>query len=191
VKEERKRSEIMQSALKLIAEKGFIGAPMAMVAEKANVGIGTIYHYFKDKNTLINKLYMELEGKLIKFLEGNYNEGDSVRERFLQLYRGVLSYFTDHPLEFRYMEQYFNSPYSIDLRRDRIFDDSREGTILKKLFLEGVEQKFIKDLPLVVLFALSFGPILLLLRDQILGFVTLNDTLIEKTIEACLDSIKR
>ncbi len=191
MKEERKRSEIMQSALKLIAEKGFIGAPMAMVAEKANVGIGTIYHYFKDKNTLINKLYMELEGKLIKFLEGNYNEGDSVRERFLQLYRGVLSYFTDHPLEFRYMEQYFNSPYSIDLRRDRIFDDSREGTILKKLFLEGVEQKFIKDLPLVVLFALSFGPILLLLRDQILGFVTLNDTLIEKTIEACLDSIKR
>jgi len=89
------------------------------------------------------------------------------------------------------MEQYFNSPYSIDLRRDRIFDDTREGTIFNKLFLEGVEQKVIKDLPLVILFALSFGPILLLLRDQILGFVTLNDILIEKTIEACLDSIKR
>ncbi len=181
----------MQSALELIAEKGFIGAPMAMIADKAHVGIGTIYHYFKDKDTLINELYMDMEGKLIKFLESNYNEGDSVRERILQLFRGVLSYFTDHPLEFRYMEQYFNSPYSIDLRRDRIFDDTREGTIFNKLFLEGVEQKVIKDLPLVILFALSFGPILLLLRDQILGFVTLNDILIEKTIEACLDSIKR
>jgi AcrR family transcriptional regulator len=191
MKEERKRSEIMQSALELIAEKGFIGAPMAMIADKAHVGIGTIYHYFKDKDTLINELYMDMEGKLIKFLESNYNEGDSVRERILQLFRGVLSYFTDHPLEFRYMEQYFNSPYSIDLRRDRIFDDTREGTIFNKLFLEGVEQKVIKDLPLVILFALSFGPILLLLRDQILGFVTLNDILIEKTIEACLDSIKR
>lgn len=191
MKEERKRSEIMQSALELIAEKGFIGAPMAMIADKAHVGIGTIYHYFKDKDTLINELYMDMEGKLIKFLESNYDEGDSVRERILQLFRGVLSYFTDHPLEFRYMEQYFNSPYSIDLRRDRIFDDTREGTIFNKLFLEGVEQKVIKDLPLVILFALSFGPILLLLRDQILGFVTLNDILIEKTIEACLDSIKR
>lgn len=191
MKEEKKRSEIMQSALELIAEKGFIGAPMAMIADKAHVGIGTIYHYFKDKDTLINELYMDMEGKLIKFLESNYDEGDSVRERILQLFRGVLSYFTDHPLEFRYMEQYFNSPYSIDLRRDRIFDDTREGTIFNKLFLEGVEQKVIKDLPLVILFALSFGPILLLLRDQILGFVTLNDILIEKTIEACLDSIKR
>jgi len=191
MKEERKRSEIMQSALELIAEKGFIGAPMAMIADKAHVGIGTIYHYFKDKDTLINELYMDMEGKLIKFLESNYNEGDSVRERILQLFRGVLSYFTHHPLEFRYMEQYFNSPYSIDLRRDRIFDDSREGMIFNKLFLEGVEEKVIKDLPLVILFALSFGPILLLLRDQILGFVTLDDILIEKTIEACLDSIKR
>jgi len=91
MKEERKRSEIMQSALELIAEKGFIGAPMAMIADKAHVGIGTIYHYFKDKDTLINELYMDMEGKLIKFLESNYNEGDSVRERILQLFRGVLS----------------------------------------------------------------------------------------------------
>jgi len=191
VKKEEKRNEIMQSALKLIAEQGFIGAPMALIAEKAHVGVGTIYHYFKDKDALINELYMELEEKVLKFLESNYNEGDSIQKRFLQLHKGVLRYFTEHPLEFRYMEQYFNSPYSIDLRRDRIFNNSREGTIFKKLFIEGIEQKIIKDLPLVVLFALSFGPIILLLRDQILGFVTLNDTLIEKTIEACWESIKR
>ncbi|HLA27163.1 MAG TPA: helix-turn-helix domain-containing protein [Syntrophales bacterium] len=38
-----KRGEIIQAALELIAEQGFHGAPMALIADKAGVGAGTIY----------------------------------------------------------------------------------------------------------------------------------------------------
>ena len=36
-----KRDEVVRAALELIAELGFHGAPMAMIAERAGVGAGT------------------------------------------------------------------------------------------------------------------------------------------------------
>jgi AcrR family transcriptional regulator len=41
-----KRDEIIRAALELIAEQGFHGAPMAMIAVHDGVGAGTIYRYF-------------------------------------------------------------------------------------------------------------------------------------------------
>jgi AcrR family transcriptional regulator len=38
-----KREDIVWAAMELIAEHGFHGAPMAMIAERAGVGAGTIY----------------------------------------------------------------------------------------------------------------------------------------------------
>jgi len=60
-----------------------------------------------------------------------------------------------------------------------------------ELFEEGVTQQVMKDFPLVILFALSFGPLLAVTRDHILGFVTLEDALIAQTVDACWDAIKR
>ncbi|MDA8403839.1 MAG: helix-turn-helix domain containing protein, partial [Desulfobacteraceae bacterium] len=45
---EDKRNNIILAAMTLIAEQGFYGTSMSMIAEKAGVGIGTIYRYFED-----------------------------------------------------------------------------------------------------------------------------------------------
>ncbi|HEX9157545.1 MAG TPA: helix-turn-helix domain-containing protein, partial [Syntrophales bacterium] len=68
-----KREEIMRAALELIAEHGFHGAPMAMIADRAGVGAGTIYRYFEGKDALITELYRELEGKLLAYLQEGYS----------------------------------------------------------------------------------------------------------------------
>jgi AcrR family transcriptional regulator len=61
MKNSDKRAEIIRAALELIAEHGFHGAPMAMIAEKAGVAAGTIYRYFESKDILITELHRELE----------------------------------------------------------------------------------------------------------------------------------
>lgn len=61
MKNSDKRDEILRAALELIAEHGFHGAPMAMVAERAGVGAGTIYRYFEGKDALIAEIFAELE----------------------------------------------------------------------------------------------------------------------------------
>ena len=191
MKDSDKRGEIIQAALELIAEHGFHGAPMAMIADKAGVGAGTIYRYFENKDVLITELYRKLEEKIMAALQEGYSVEKPLRERFLHLGTALLRYFIANPLYFRYMEQYYNSPYGASMRRDKLLGKSDNRYIFKDLFEQGISQQVLKDLPILVLFALAFGPMFALARDHILGFAILDDTVIVQSIEACWDGIKR
>jgi len=186
-----KRNEIIQAALELIAEKGFHGAPMAMIAEKSGVAVGTIYRYFENKDVLINALYHELEEMLMATLQTDYSAEKPFRERFLLIGTTILRYFISFPVHFRYLEQYHNSPYGVSLRRDRLLSNVDDVDIVKQLFTQGIAQQVLKDFPLAVLFDLAFGPLVALARDHILGFIVLDDALITRTVEACWDGVKR
>ena len=186
-----KRDEIMRAALELIAEHGFHGAPMAMIADKAGVGAGTIYRYFESKDILITELYRELEEKLLAFLNDGYSTAKPLRERFLHIGTAVLRYFIANPLYFRYMEQYMYSPFGIALKRDRLLGKSDEFDIFKSLFEEGITQQVLKDLPFFILFALTLGPLIVLMRDNALGLISVDDAQILQAVEACWDGVKR
>lgn len=186
-----KRSEIIQAALDLIVEHGFHGTSMAMIAKKADVGAGTIYHYFESKEALIKELYQELEEKVMVTLWEGDPISKPIRERFTHLWTVLFKYFIAHPLYFRYIEQYHNSPYGVSLRREKILSKTDDRYIFKNLFEEGISQQVIKGLPLSTLFALAFGPLVSLARDHTLGFAILDDSLIAETVAACWDGIKR
>lgn len=186
-----KREDIVRAAKELIAENGFHGAPMAMIADHANVGAGTIYRYFENKDVLITELYKDLEERMYPFILDGYAADKPLRERFLHLGTSLLRYFIENPLDFRYLEQFHNSPYGVAYRRDKILGEKEGCDVFHALFENGVSQQVVKDLPLVILFALAFGPLLSVARDHILGFVKLDDVLITSTIEACWDGIKR
>jgi hypothetical protein len=79
----------------------------------------------------------------------------------------------------------------VEHRRDKLLGEKEGCDTFRELFEEGVSRQVIKDFPLVILFALSFGPLLSVARDHILGFVILDTALITRTIEACWDAIKR
>jgi AcrR family transcriptional regulator len=186
-----KRKDILQAALELIAEGGFHGAPMAEIAEKAGVAAGTIYRYFENKEVLITDLHRELEEEIGAVLRKDYPAERPLRERFLYLIRGLFRYFIAHPLQFRYMEQYFNSPYGIALHRERLLARPGSQDIVMDIFEEGLDQKVVKPLPKAVLFPLAFGPFIALMRDHVMGFIALDTTLIDQIAEACWDAIRR
>ncbi|AJE02684.1 TetR/AcrR family transcriptional regulator [Geobacter pickeringii] len=186
-----KRDEIVRAALELIAEHGFHGAPMALIAERAGVGAGTIYRYFENKDVLISELYRELEERIFPLLMVGYAPEKPIRERFLHLGTGLLRYFIENPLDFRYLEQFHNSPYGVAHRRDKLLGENGGRDVFRELFEEGVAQQVMKELPLVILFALAFGPLLSVARDHVLGFVVLDDPLLARTIEACWDGVRR
>jgi len=186
-----KRDEIIRAALELIAEHGFHGAPMAMIAEQAGVGAGTIYRYFENKDVMITELFRELEERSSPIIKEGYAPDKPLRVRFLHLNTALINYFIENPLDFRFIEQFFNSPYGVAHRRDKLLGTKEGCDVFKELFEDGISQQTMKDLPIVILFDLAFGPILAVARDHILGFIVLDDALISRTVEACWDAIKR
>lgn len=181
----------MKASLELIAQKGFHGVPMSLIAHKAGVGAGTIYRYFSSKDALIKELHRNLEEKIRSSLHEGYDCEKPLRERFLYLTRQLLKYFVKHPLHFRYLEQYFNSPYGISLHRERILGKSGNHDIFMDILKEGKEQKIIKELPPSILFSIALGPLISLTRDHTIGLIHLDEKLINKVTDASWDGIKK
>ncbi len=186
-----KREEIVKASLELIAEHGFHGAPMALIAERAGVGAGTIYRYFENKDVLIAELYQEMEARITPIIQEKYDPTKPVRERFLHVVTATLRYLIEHPTDFRFLEQFVNSPYGVACRRDKFFGSRTKCDVHRALFEDGVTQQVMKELPIIILFDLTFGPLLTLARDHILGFLTLDEDLIFRTVEACWDAVRR
>ena len=186
-----KREEIIRAAMDLIAEQGFHGAPMSMIAERAGVAAGTIYRYFESKDDLIRALFREIDEAIGAEILKDYQAKKPLRERFHHIFTKLLRYFIANPCHFRYMEQFHNSPYGVALKKDIISRKSGDCYIYRDLLEEGVTQQIIKDLPMAILFAIAFGPLKAVVRDHILGFVTLDDPMIDRIMEASWDGIKR
>ena len=187
---QEKRENIIHAAMTLIADQGFHGAPMSMIAEKAGVGIGTIYRYFENRDVLIKAIYGEIEDSLVTFLLKHYPRGRSVRECFFHIGTGVVNYLIQNPIVFNYNEQFHNSPYGEAHRRNRLFESAGRPDIFMELYEKGVAQRVIKNLHPVVFFNLAFAPIVWSVRDHILGMVRLDASLARIIVESCWDSIK-
>jgi AcrR family transcriptional regulator len=193
-KKKEKREAIMRAAMELIAEHGFHGAPTAMIAEKAGVAIGSIYRYFANKDALIMALNAEIEISAMKEITLGYDPGRPLMDRYCHIAKGMLAYMISHPLEFRFVEQFFYSPYGIVLRRDRFFSETGadcKTDILKELYEHGKAQQILKDFELAIFFSLAFGTLFNVARDNIVGINKIDDTVIDKIVGACWDAIRR
>lgn len=186
-----KREVILSAAQELIAEQGFHGAPMAMIASRAKVAAGTIYCYFESRDILIKELYVEIEQRLSTAIHEDYASAWPIRDRFIHFNSKLLRYFIANPLDFSYAEQFHNSPYGAAYRRDLILNKPDSCDDYCELFEQGVSEQVIKELPLVMLYSLFFGPLVAIMRDHIQGVIDLDDELINKFAAACWDSVKR
>lgn len=186
----KKREDIVRATMALIAEQGFHGAPMSMIAEKAGVGIGTIYRYFENRDVLIHTIYKENEERVVAFLLENYPSGQPVKECFFHIITGIIDYFIQNPMDFKFSEQFHNSPYGAAHRRERIFASTGQPDIFMELYERCVSQRVIKNFHPAVFFNLAFAPIIWSLRDHILGIMKLNKSLARLIVGSCWDSVK-
>lgn len=184
---------IMQATLVLVANQGFHGTPIAQIASDAGVGAGSIYRYFKDKDELIHAVHVQLEAKMYHALAAGLNAALPDREQFITLLESLIKYLLHNPLEFKFIEQYYNSPYGIEKKREKFLLDERPNADACTPFLNilfGGKGKTVKDLPKPLLHALAIGPLIFTIRDQQAGLIELNDQLILKLAEGCWNAIK-
>ncbi len=189
--QQNKSDAILRAALEQFAENGFHSSPVSQLAIRARVGVGSIYRYFKDKDELIHAVFTMVDDALQKAITTSLDPTLSGRSEFIQLVTSLIHYLNDHPQEFKFLEQYYSSPYGSDKKHAKFL---REGTVdssnpFVNLF-SGNKTGILKDLPLPIYLAMTFGPIIFLLRDSHSGLVILDETLVQQTAEASWNAIK-
>lgn len=105
-----KRERILNAALELIIERGLERTPMSKISDRAEVGVGTVYKYFKNKEDIINGIYVKIKEEEAELVFVNNGFNSDVQETFMDYYGRMIDYFLGNPLKFNFISQYAFSP---------------------------------------------------------------------------------
>jgi len=186
-----KKTAILSAALELFADNGFHCAPVSRLAHLAGVGVGSIYRYFKDKDELIHALYEQVSNSVQEVVNQPCGEAQPLRDQFVDFMVRLLSYLDAHPREFRFLEQYYHSPFGIEKKRTELFAGQVQDfpQPLARIF-SGELAGELKSLPIPLYHALIFGPVSALLNDSQAGLITLDQATMSSLAEGCWQALQ-
>lgn len=189
---ENKREAIIQAALELVAERGLHDAPMSLVAERANVSPGTIYHHFADKDEIINEAYRAVKIRFNRALGAGKVASASHKQAFRGTWMNAYHFYLTNKFEAQFLEQYENSPY---YHPHLPTEDERQAEEylpeLGRLYLDKSGKHMIKDLPEDVLYELSIGVAVRLAKHRLDGLPSLDEITLKAIAEICYRSVVR
>ncbi|MFJ8476399.1 TetR/AcrR family transcriptional regulator [Kitasatospora sp. NPDC094011] len=98
---------LLDAAVALFAERTYEGTQMPAVAQRAGVGVGSIYRYFPSKEALGNAAFQHAKRALLAQLAEMLAEGGpavDIRAEFGLFWRGFTRYASDHLDAFVFLE---------------------------------------------------------------------------------------
>ncbi len=109
-----KRKAILDAALTLFTERGFHGTPTSLIAQEAGVATGTLFHYFKTKEELIESLYLDIKkdaGAVLR--DASEDEGGRMasREKLQDVCMAFAKWGLKNPQKIHFMQQFCYSPF--------------------------------------------------------------------------------
>lgn len=132
------RKRILDSAMKLIHNKGFENVSILDICKSAKCSVGSFYHYFPSKDDLIMSAYKDADREAAEIIEQNSYEGD-FREQILYIFTVQSEIACKMGVEF--MTQIYKNQITID--NHFLFDQTRTMpdhlcTIIEKAQADGL-----------------------------------------------------
>lgn len=177
-----KREQVLQATLELVTARGFHGTTTALIAERASVGTGTIYRYFKSKEELLNALFEEAKERLKTHILSSDISQLTTKEAFFLLLHRLFDYYLQNPLWFSFTEQYRHSPFISDATRSALEE------VLQPVLVQlerAITLGEIKDLPPRMLVNMFHGVVVGLVKATNAESITLSRADKVSAIQVC------
>lgn len=98
LREGDKEKDIVREAIILFAEQGFHKTKISQIANQANIAVGSIYLYFKNKDDIINKIFEGLWQRL--YIESKKIADDNILKPSVKvdkMIESIINIFTENP----------------------------------------------------------------------------------------------
>jgi TetR/AcrR family fatty acid metabolism transcriptional regulator len=99
--EPEKRRAILHAAVRVFAEKGYQGCRIADVARAAHVAYGLVYHYFRNKDELLESVFAEQWTILINAIRAIDEGAGTASEKIAGIYGFVFDVYKTAPAAVR------------------------------------------------------------------------------------------
>ncbi|NMB74517.1 MAG: TetR/AcrR family transcriptional regulator [Myxococcales bacterium] len=123
-----KRRRILNAAIQVFSQKGFHQCRISDIASAADVAYGLVYHYFENKEEILNTIFEENWGLLTRAIE-NVGEGPgTIEEKLLNIVSFILDAHRMVP----------------DIIQVMVMEIARSSKLLKRPRIETFERAFVK-----------------------------------------------
>ncbi|NDF15945.1 TetR/AcrR family transcriptional regulator, partial [bacterium] len=91
------RDRILNAALKVFSQAGFHGCSIPMLAKKAKIATGGLYVHFKNKEALVNELYVDWKSRFLATLSTAASGSGTFEERYGRLWNACVDFAGQSP----------------------------------------------------------------------------------------------
>jgi TetR/AcrR family fatty acid metabolism transcriptional regulator len=92
-----KRTLILEAAIRVFARMGYHGARISDIAREAGIAYGLVYHYFKNKEEILNTIFEERWGDFIDAVQAIADEPTSTRDKLVSVAALILDTYRLRP----------------------------------------------------------------------------------------------
>ncbi|MFA4835186.1 MAG: TetR/AcrR family transcriptional regulator [Dehalococcoidia bacterium] len=185
-----KRQRILEATGALVMEHGLQSTPMSLIANHAQVAIGTVYTYFDSKQDLVCSLYRQLIDNMTDaVMEGSQTESP-VHERFLSYWSRLLDYMLTHQKQASLLLYLTTTPYIDESFREKT--SARLVEFHSLIIREGRDTKQIKDISTTIFNWFLYGSMMFIVNKVLVKQTLTSDKdLNNRIIKMWWDSIRR
>ena len=152
-----KEQKIMDASLKLFVEKGFHGTSTAEIARTAGVATGTLFHYFKTKEELINRLFLYTKESMFSQMKEHFEVDKSLKENLKNLWSKFIYFSIRNPYKFQFILIFHTSPYITSLTKEQL---EPQLDVLLSVYEKGILDQELKEAPFELMIEYFWGNII-------------------------------
>lgn len=177
------KDRLIDAALTLFAERGVNGTNIPDLAERAGVGVGTVYRQFKDKDALVNAAFVHAKLALKAAIEEDLDQEQAPRALFDDVWARLAGFAEREPVMFHFLELQDHAPY-LSVKSKAV-----ELTVLAPILAAVVRFKergvFRQDAPAEVIIACIWGAFVGLFKAARGGYFPLDREKVLAARDAC------
>jgi TetR/AcrR family transcriptional regulator, fatty acid metabolism regulator protein len=149
-----KRRQILNAAIRVFAQKGFHRCRISDIASEAKVAYGLVYHYFENKEEILNSIFDENWGLLTEVLASADQRGDDLELKLRALVDFILDAYRMVP----------------DVIQVMVMEIARSSKFLKRPKVDAFEKAF-QNLAVILARAQSAGLVRTDLEPKIMAYM--------------------
>lgn len=168
-----KREAILQAALEVFAESGYRGSAIPPIAERAGVGVGTIYRYFADKEALVNEVFRITKRELQVALAEGFDTTLPARAMFDEFWSRLIGFARAKPLAFQFLEMQDHLDYLDDASKQ--VEVEILSPIVEMLMVQRNTGLITTDMHTAPLIAMIWGGVVGMFKYERVGYFKLTE----------------
>lgn len=177
---------ILNATLELVAEEGLLKTSISKISKRAKSSPGIVYHYFASKNEIMDTLFVTVTQEMMDFIMDEEILGLPILERYKGLWRRKYKWHFDNADKTIFIEQYKNSSFYTS-QQNAINDRLRAS--LGIMGQKDIELGFVVNLPLEVIYAMTFTVALQLAKTHNASKTTLDDHILDLIADRVCSSV--